>query len=314
MLRVAFAGTPEFAVPALSALVGSRHAVVGVLTRPDRPAGRGREFQASPVKRLALELKLPLAQPSRLRCDADWAPLAQWDCDALIVVAYGMILPPPVLALPRLGCINIHASLLPRWRGAAPIQRAILAGDAHTGVSIMQLDAGLDTGPVFVERSVPIGEATNAAQLQDALARLGAQALLETLEALDTSQTAAQPQRAEGVSYAPKIDKAEARIDWRHDALGICRQVRAFNPWPVAETRWQEQQLRIWEALDWPAQGGPEEQEQPAGSVIGLEQGRLLVRCGRGVLAITRLQLAGRRALSAVEFAAGRSLAGTRFH
>jgi methionyl-tRNA formyltransferase len=313
MLRLAFAGTPEFAVPTLRALAASRHAVLGVLTQPDRPAGRGRELKASPVKSLALALQLPLAQPARLRAEADWAPLAQWNCDLLIVVAYGLILPPPVLALPRLGCINIHASLLPRWRGAAPIQRAILAGDAVTGVSIMQLDAGLDTGPVFVQRSVPVSETATTAALQHTLAVLGAQALLETLEALDASGIASRPQPAEGVTYAPKVEKAEARIDWRHDAARICRQVRAFNPWPIAETRWQEQQLRIWQAEESPLRGleGP---DAAAGSLIGLEQGRLLVRCGRGVLAITELQLAGRRALSAAEFAAGRSLVGMQFH
>jgi methionyl-tRNA formyltransferase len=314
MLRLAFAGTPEFAVPTLRALAASHHTLVGVLTQPDRPAGRGRALRASPIKRVAEELQLPLAQPPRLRTEADWAPLAQWRCDALIVVAYGLILPPPVLALPRLGCINIHASLLPRWRGAAPIARAILAGDAQTGVSIMQLEAGLDTGPVFAERIVPIGASTNAAQLQDTLATLGAQALLETLDGLAASCVTAHPQPTTGVSYAPKIDKAEARIDWQQDAAQICRQVRAFNPWPVAETHWQQQQLRIWDAQDAAAAAGPGRPDAAPGSLIGLDHGRLLVRCGQGVLAITRLQLAGRRAVSAAEFAAGRALAGMQFH
>jgi methionyl-tRNA formyltransferase len=316
MLRLAFAGTPEFAVPALRALAASHHQIVGVFTQPDRPAGRGRGVKASPVKRLALELQLPLAQPARLRAATDWAPLAQWDCDALIVAAYGLILPPVVLALPRLGCINIHASLLPRWRGAAPIQRAILAGDAHTGISIMQLDAGLDTGPLLRVRSVPIAATTNAAQLQDTLSALGAQTLLETLDALTAGELLAQPQATEGVTYAPKIAKAEARIDWRQDSAAICRQVRAFNPWPVAETRWQQQQLRIWECHQWPAPGsvGAASGEEPAGSVLGLQQGRLLVRCGRGILAISSLQLAGRRAATAGEFASGHPVAGMQFH
>jgi methionyl-tRNA formyltransferase len=314
MLRLAFAGTPEFAVPTLRALAASHHTIVGVFTQPDRPAGRGRALRASPVKSLARTLQLQVAEPARLRAEPDWAPLAQWGCDALIVVAYGLLLPPPVLALPRLGCINIHASLLPRWRGAAPIQRAILAGDAQTGVSIMQLDAGLDTGPVFAERSVPITDTMNAAQLQDTLATLGAQALLETLDALEASRLTAQPQAASGASYAPKIDKAEARIDWLRDATGIARQVRAFNPWPVAETRWQQQQLRIWEAHDGSQASGPARPDTPPGTVIGLEHGQLLVQCGRGVLAITRLQLAGRRALTAGEFAAGRAMAPMQFH
>jgi methionyl-tRNA formyltransferase len=314
MLRLAFAGTPEFAVPTLRALDASHHTLVGVYTQPDRPAGRGRALRASPVKELALALGLPLAQPARLRTDADWAPLAQWNCDALIVVAYGLILPPAVLALPRLGCINIHASLLPRWRGAAPIQRAVLAGDAQTGVSIMQLDAGLDTGPVYAERTVPIGATTSAAQLTQTLATLGAQALLETLDAIEHAQLRPQPQGVVGVTLAPKIDKQEARIDWLRDAAHISRQVRAFNPWPVAETRWQQQQLRIWEAQDWSEDCPGVPPDAAPGCVIGLQEGRLLVRCGHGVLAITRLQLAGRRTVTAPEFAAGRSEAGMQFH
>jgi methionyl-tRNA formyltransferase len=314
MLRLAFAGTPEFAVPALRALSASQHALVGVLTQPDRPAGRGRELLASPVKRLAVALQLPLSQPARLREPADWEPLAQWGCDALIVVAYGLILPRPVLALPRLGCINVHASLLPRWRGAAPIQRAILAGDAETGVSIMQLDAGLDTGPVFLERRVPIGAAESTAQLQQTLAALGAQALLETLDALAAARLTAQPQASEGATYAAKIDKSEARIDWQHDAAAISRQVRAFNPWPVAEAVWQTQQLRVWEAQHAPAASSAVPADTAPGGVIGLDQGRLLVQCGQGVLAITRLQLAGRRTVTATEFASARAVAGMRFH
>jgi methionyl-tRNA formyltransferase len=329
MLRLAFAGTPEFAVPALRALAASQHVLVGVLTQPDRPAGRGRELLASPIKRVAAALQLPLSQPFRLRAPADWEPLAQWRCDALIVVAYGLILPPPVLALPRLGCINVHASLLPRWRGAAPIQRAILAGDAQTGVSIMQLEAGLDTGPVFVQRPVPIGATSSAAQLQQTLAALGAQTLLETLDALAAARLTAQPQPSEGATYAPKIEKSEARIDWQHDAAAISRQVRAFNPWPVAETRWQAQQLRVWEAQDVavdpeaplnvmapavPVAASEARQDPAPGYVLGLDQGRLLVQCGRGVLAISRLQLAGRRTVEAAEFARGHSVAGMQFH
>jgi methionyl-tRNA formyltransferase len=314
MLRLAFAGTPEFAVPTLRALAASHHTLVGVYTQPDRPAGRGRALRASPVKELALALRLPLAQPARLRTDADWAALAQWSCDALIVVAYGLILPPAVLALPRLGCINIHASLLPRWRGAAPIQRAVLAGDAQTGVSIMQLDAGLDTGPVYAERTVPIGAATNAAQLAQTLSALGAQTLLETLDAVERSHLRPQPQSTAGITVAPKIDKQEARIDWLRDAAHVSRQVRAFNPWPVAETRWQQQQLRIWDAQDWSDQCAGVQPGEAPGQLIGLKEGRLLVRCGHGVLAITRLQLAGRRTVTASEFAAGRSVAGMQFH
>ncbi len=310
MLRLAFAGTPEFSVPALRALAQSPHHLVGVLTQPDRPAGRGRELKPGPVKSLALSLGLPLSQPARLRTEEERASLASWQCDALIVVAYGLILPPAVLALPRLGCINIHASLLPRWRGAAPIQRAILAGDTETGVSIMRLEAGLDTGPLYAQQRLPIDGAMTGETLAGALAALGATLLLQTLEGLDRGVLEPWPQPAEGVSYAAKIDKAEARIDWQRDATAIGRQVRAFNPWPVAETRWQDQQLRIWEA----APGGAHiAAAGPPGTVLGLEQGQLLVRCGEGILAIARLQLPGRRVVTAADFARGRSLDGARF-
>ncbi|HEY5020537.1 MAG TPA: methionyl-tRNA formyltransferase, partial [Steroidobacteraceae bacterium] len=248
MLRIAFAGTPEFAVPALRALAASPHQLVGVLTQPDRGSGRGRKLKASPVKLLAEQLGLPLAQPVQLKSQEQLAPLQRWASDLLVVVAYGLLLPRAALALPRLGCLNIHASLLPRWRGAAPIQRAILAGDRESGVTIMQMDAGLDTGAVLAQRRIALTDHTDARQLHASLAELGAALLLDTLEAVEAgrAQAAAQPER--GVSYAAKINKLEARIDWRRSAEHISRQVRAFNAWPVAETRWHEQKLRIWEA------------------------------------------------------------------
>jgi methionyl-tRNA formyltransferase len=311
MLRVAFAGTPEFAVPALRSLAGSGHQLVGVLTRPDRPAGRGRELKASPVKQLALALGVPLAQPPRLNHEAERAALGQWASDVLVVVAYGLILPPAVLALPRLGCLNIHASLLPRWRGAAPIQRAILAGDRETGVTIMQMDAGLDTGAVLEQRAIAIDAGASAGQLQASLAQLGARLLLDTLAALEAGRAQPRSQADQGVTYAAKISKAEAIIDWQGRAEQIERQVRAFNPWPVAETRWQGRQLRIWEAVaaaeDSSAIGSP-----AAATLRGLLRGQLLVQCGSGVLAISRLQPAGRRIMSAGEFAAGAALEGAR--
>ena len=309
MLRLAFAGTPEFAVPALEALAHSAHPLIGVLTQPDRPAGRGREIHPGPVKARALALGLPLAQPTQLKSSDEQALLRAWAPDILIVVAYGLILPPAVLAIPTRGCLNIHASLLPRWRGAAPIQRAILAGDARTGVSIMQLDAGLDTGPVFAQQPLAIGTHTTAAQLQQELAQLGAQLLLETLGQIEEGSARAQPQPAEGVSYAAKLAKSEAPIDWQRSAAELARQVQAFNPWPVAQCQWAGAPLRLWNAE-------PLARESPAsppGTLLGLHEGRIEVACGSGVLGITRLQAAGRRVVSAAEFANAHPLSGQRF-
>ena len=322
MLRVAFAGTPEFAVPSLRALAASSHQLVGVLTQPDRPAGRGtadrpRELRSSPVKQLAQQLGVPVAQPVRLKTEEDYAPLQRWGCELLIVVAYGLLLPSAVLCLPRLGCLNIHASLLPRWRGAAPIQRAILAGDPETGVTIMQMDQGLDTGAVLAQRTVKISERTDAAELHVSLSELGADLLLETLSALEAGRSRAEPQPGQGASYATKIDKSEARIDWRCTAQEISRQVRACCLWPVAETSWQGAQLRIREAYahEAPAGAAAPDAAAPgaAGEVVGLADGALQVRCGQGVLAVTKLQLAGRRALTAAEFFRGHALHGAQF-
>ena len=314
MLRIAFAGTPEFALPALDALASSAHRLVGVLTQPDRPAGRGRELRAGAVKQRALELGVPVAQPERLANDADRAALAQWQPELLVVVAYGLILPPAVLESPRLGCLNIHASLLPRWRGAAPIQRAILAGDDESGVTIMQMDAGLDTGPVLAQRPVPIGPAMTSAALHDVLARQGAELLLEVIAALERGTAVPRAQSAEGVSYAHKLEKREALIDWSASAQSVARLVRGCNMWPIAETRLAGQQLRIWQAdaLATSAEGIPR-CPTPPGTVLGLEAERLLVACGDGVLAIERLQSAGRRAISAAEFAHGHALDGLKF-
>ena len=298
-LAVGFAGTPAFALPALEALAGSPHRLRIVLTQPDRPAGRGRALAPSVVKARALELGLPVSQPQTLKAPQTLAELESLGLDVLVVVAYGSLLPPAVLALPRLGCLNIHASLLPRWRGAAPIQRAILAGDVLTGVSIMQMDAGLDTGPVLAQRAVEIGPLETAGELAPRLARLGAALLLESLEAVRDGRAEATAQPSGGVSYAPKIDKREALIDWSADAASIARQVRAFNPTPVAETRLAGTQLRIWEAE--PAAGAAAAGAAPgwvqSASARGIE-----VVCGQGVLRLTRLQLAGRRPLGAREF------------
>jgi methionyl-tRNA formyltransferase len=308
-LRIAFAGTPHFALPALRALLSSTHRVVGVLTQPDRPAGRGRELRASPVKLVALDAGLPLAQPATLKTPESRVELASWTPDVLVVVAYGLILPPAVLELPRLGCVNIHGSLLPRWRGAAPIQRAILAGDAETGVTIMQLDAGLDTGPTLLERRHRIGSHDTAGDLHDALAELGAAALTEALDGLAAGTLAATPQPTAGATYAPKLEKSEARIDWSVDAYEIDRRVRAFNPWPVAETTFGGETLRILRAHA----AGPVATDAAAGTLLGLAEDGLHVACGTGVLAVSELQRAGKRPVSARDFANAVRLEGTRF-
>lgn len=296
-LRIAFAGTPEFAVPPLEALIQARYPVIGVLTQPDRPKGRGRSLAASPVKQAALRHGLPVHQPQSLKTPEGQAQLAQLAPDLVVVVAYGQILPPAALAIPRLGCINIHASLLPRWRGAAPIQRAILAGDAITGVTLMQMNAGLDTGDVLASAECPIAEGTSAAELHDQLKALGAQTLLALLPRLEAGQVQAVPQPAQGVSYAAKLDKAEARIDWSADASAIARQVCAFNPWPVAETGFGGEQLRIYTALARAASG-----TAAPGTVLGLQGGALVIACGRGELHVTKVQRAGRNVVSGQEF------------
>jgi methionyl-tRNA formyltransferase len=307
-LRIAFAGTPQFALPALDALATSPHQLVGVLTQPDRPAGRGRALQASAVKQRALQLGLPVAQPAQLRSSDQQAGIIAWRPELLVVVAYGLILPAAVLDLPRLGCLNIHASLLPRWRGAAPIQRAILAGDGETGVAIMQLEPSLDTGPVFAERRVPINAAITAGELQQQLAVLGAAALLEVIDGLVRGEARAVAQASVGVTYAARISKHEALIDWSQSAAQISQQVRAFNPWPVAETPLQSERVRIWRAhaVSDGAPGAP-------GSVLGLRAGALLVACGSGQLAIEALQLPGRRVVTAADFAHTHPLDSLRF-
>lgn len=304
-LAVVFAGTPDFAVPTLAAILSSRHRLLAVYTQPDRPAGRGRRLTASPVKRLALEQSVAVAQPESWRDPRTVAGLAALEPDVLVVVAYGLILPAAVLAVPRLGCLNVHASLLPRWRGAAPIQRAILAGDSSTGVCIMKMEAGLDTGPVFLARSTPIGPRETAGQLHHRLAGLGAAALLEVLDALPDRRLEAHPQAAEGVTYAHKVAREEAVIDWGLSATTIDRQVRAFNPWPIAETRWAERQLRV-------HAGEPIAQptRHPPGAVLAADATGILVATGAECYRIMELQLAGRRVMSAVDFLHAHKIVG----
>jgi methionyl-tRNA formyltransferase len=306
-LRVAFAGTPEFALPALQALLASRHTVVGALTQPDRPKGRGRQLAASPVKLAAVEHGVPVSQPASLKQEADRADLLGWQPDVLVVVAYGLILPRAVLDLPPLGCVNIHASLLPRWRGAAPIQRAILAGDTRTGVSIMRMEAGLDTGPVFSESVLEIGPDDTGGLLHDRLAAQGASALLQVIDGLAAGTATSTPQREDGLTYASKIDKSEAVIDWTHAAVDIDRKVRAFNPWPVAETRLDDEQLRIYKSH-------PNETSFPteAGTIVEVGDGSILVACGEGSLALTELQRPGRRPVAARDLINTLHLTGRR--
>jgi methionyl-tRNA formyltransferase len=308
-LRIAFAGTPQFALPALHALLKSGHQVVGVLTQPDRPAGRGQQLRASPVKLLATEHRLPIAQPQTLKTPEGRADLARWAPDVLVVVAYGLILPQAALDLPRLGCLNIHGSLLPRWRGAAPIQRAILAGDAETGVTIMQLDAGLDTGPMLLERRHPIGLHDTAGDLHDALSELGALALIEALEGLAAGTLKPRAQPEAGATHAAKIDKAEAALDWSASASQLDRQVRAFNPWPIAETRFGNETLRVIRARVADTGGV----HGPPGTLLGLADDGLRIACGEGVLSIGELQRAGKRPISARDFANAVRVAGLRF-
>ena len=304
-LRVVYAGTPAFAVPALAALC-ARHTVAGVLTQPDRPAGRGRQMTASPVREFATQQGLPVLQPVALRgadsaLDSTLAQLAEWRPDVMVVVAYGLILPTALLQLPRLGCLNIHASLLPRWRGAAPIQRALQAGDEATGVSIMQMDAGLDTGPVLAEQALRIEAADTAGNLHDRLAAAGAVLLLETLQMLEAGSAQAQPQSTQGISYATKLSKSEARIDWHADAAQIDRQIRAFNPWPVSETTLHGEPVK----LLFSRVSQHAEAEAPGlapGTVLGLKGDALLVAAARGVVEVLELQRAGRRPVTAREF------------
>jgi methionyl-tRNA formyltransferase len=310
-LKLGFAGTPDFAVPALERLA-ERHRIAAVFTQPDRPAGRGQTVHLSPVKRRALELGLTVYQPASFKTPEALEVLRAAQVDLLIVVAYGLILPAAVLEVPARGCLNIHASLLPRWRGAAPIQRALLAGDAVTGVTIMRMEAGLDTGPMLLARSIRIEARDNAKSLHDKLAALGALLMEEALQTWPAGGLPEVAQPVEGVTYAGKIDKAEAPIQWGRHAEEISRQVRAFNPAPVAETLFEGKQLRIWEAepIESPGLSGA---VRPPGSVLTATREGIDVVCGTGVLRILKLQLAGRKPLPAGEFLQGQRLDGTRF-
>ena len=296
-MRIVFAGTPEFAVPSLRAACGKAE-VVAVYTQPDRPAGRGRGLQASPVKQEALARGIPVLQPQTLKSQVSRDALRALKPDLMVVVAYGLLLPQKILDIPEEGCWNVHASLLPRWRGAAPIQRAIEAGDAETGVCLMQMEKGLDTGPVLLSQSVAIGEQETGGQLHDRLAELGAQVLADGLGLLRAGiRPVPRPQPALGVTYAHKLDKAEAKLDWSQPAAVLARRVRAFNPWPVAEAVLAGERLRIHGAvaIDAPAGAAP-------GTVLAAGRDGIDVACGEGALRIRVLQRDGGKAITAADW------------
>jgi methionyl-tRNA formyltransferase len=297
-MRLIFAGTPEFAARALAALHSAGHTIALVLTQPDRPTGRRLKLAPSAVKALAQERGLEVYQPSSLKDAQTQETLRAARADLMVVAAYGLILPEPVLSIARLGAINIHASLLPRWRGAAPIQRAILAGDTLTGISIMQMDRGLDTGPVLAAEAIPIAADDTGGSLHDKLAELGARLIVGALAQLAQGGFRAQPQPDAGASYATKIAKAEAAIDWRESAAAIERKVRAFNPLPGASTAARNTALKIWRAHATQTEGAP-------GTILEAGPGGIVVACGSGSLRVLELQRAGGKRLAAAQFLAG---------
>ncbi|MEM9602400.1 MAG: methionyl-tRNA formyltransferase [Pseudomonadota bacterium] len=306
-MRVVFAGTPDFAVPTFDALRAAGHELVGCYTQPDRPAGRGRAPRASPVKQAALDAGVAVFQPPSVKGPEAQAALAELNPEIMVVVAYGLLLPRTILDTPAFGCVNVHASLLPRWRGAAPIQRAILAGDTESGVCVMQMEAGLDTGPVWSRWRCPLDGRETATALHDTLAEAGAALLVETLPEIAAGARTPEAQDDSRATYAHKLEKGEARIDWRDPADAVARQVMAFNAWPVAQCSGPDGVIRVWLARA-RAQGALP--PGAPGAVLAEDADGVVVQTGEGVLAITRLQLPGKRQLSAAEFVNGRSLLG----
>ncbi|HUL94253.1 MAG TPA: methionyl-tRNA formyltransferase [Burkholderiales bacterium] len=306
-MRVLFAGTPEFAERCLASLLESRHEVCGVITRPDRPAGRGLAATASPVKKLAAARGIRVLQPVTLKDAGVQEAIGLLGADVIVTAAFGLILPQRVLDIAPRGAINVHASLLPRWRGAAPVQRALLAGDQVTGVSIMQMDAGLDTGPVLLQEETTVLSSDTAGTLTERLAQLGGRLVVRAVDALEAGGLDAVPQQPEGVTYAPKPDKREFRVDWREDAAKVDRRVRAFNPAPGAQARLSGMDLKIWSCTVAAGRGEP-------GEVLSTDERGLRVACGEGALIVTELQRPGGKRLRAADFLRGFALsAGARF-
>ncbi len=305
MLKIIYAGTPEFAVPALNSLLCSDHRLVAVYSQPDRPAGRGRKIQQGPVKAFALEHDLPVCQPISFSTASAVDELRALNADLMIVVAYGLLLPPTVLTTPRLGCVNIHASLLPRWRGASPIQQAILAGDETSGVTLMKMDEGLDTGAMIASRKVAIDPSWNAGDLHDVLAPMGAELLLESLGNIEQALQQAQVQNESQVTYAPRLTKQQAEIDWNKPAAVLLREIRAFNPWPVSHTLLDDDNLRLWSA-----QVSRVVDLQLPGQVVAHDADGVFISCGDEVLQVTELQFTGRNRCTAAQAMNARDLSG----
>lgn len=302
-MRIIFAGTPDFAARHLDALLTSEHQIVGVFTQPDRPAGRGNKLTPSPVKTLALQHEIPVFQPKSLRPEENQQLVADLQADVMVVVAYGLILPKAVLAMPKLGCINVHGSLLPRWRGAAPIQRSLWAGDAETGVTIMQMDVGLDTGDMLHKITCPISATDTSATLYATLAELGPEGMLHTLSQLEQGTAQPEVQDESLVTYAEKLSKEEARLDWTLDAEQLERCIRAFNPWPVSYFVIEEQPVKVWQA----AVVDSDKTSLQPGTIIAADKKGIQIATSRGVLTITQLQPAGKKPMSAQDLLNSRS-------
>ncbi len=313
-MKIIFAGTPEFAAVALNTLLDSEHEVVAVYTQPDRPAGRGRKLTASPVKALAVEHDIPVYQPVSLKDEASQQQLNALQADVMVVVAYGLILPQAVLQAPKYGCLNIHASILPRWRGAAPIQRAILAGDSQSGVTIMQMDQGLDTGDMLNIKTCDITQEDTGSSLHDKLADLGAAALLQTLEDIMANRLQPRPQDDSQATYAHKLDKQEARIDWqKEDAAFIVRKIQAFNSWPVAYTDYNGKSLRLWQARLLPLEKDTPQDPASFGKVLAESANGIDILARGGLVRILELQMPGKKRIMVKDFINGQSLQGVQF-